>query len=243
MGSLPKGVPYFPTSDHRNLLQQVIDGSEIENLLVRSYKRSFNGFAAILNDQQRKKLASMNGLGPIPKKWRGVCAGGGNFSCNNKIIGARFYGDEYVSARDGSGHGTHVASTTGGIEVKDVSFYGLAKGTARGGVPSSRIATYKICRGNSTCSGDVILAAFDDAIADGVDIITISICDGYAVDFLKDPIVIGSFHAMEKGILTTQSAGNFGPTPSSVCSGAPWLVTVAATSIDRQFIDKIVLET
>ncbi|RHN74666.1 putative cucumisin [Medicago truncatula] len=62
MGSLPKGVPYFPTSDHRNLLQQVIDGSEIENLLVRSYKRSFNGFAAILNDQQRKKLASMNGV-------------------------------------------------------------------------------------------------------------------------------------------------------------------------------------
>jgi len=62
MGSLPKGVPYFPTSDHRNLLQQVIDGSEIEKLLVRSYKRSFNGFAAILNDQQRKKLASMNGV-------------------------------------------------------------------------------------------------------------------------------------------------------------------------------------
>ena len=181
------------------------------------------------------------GLGPIPKKWRGVCAGGGNFSCNNKIIGARFYGDGYVSARDSAGHGTHTTSTTGGIEVKDVSFYGLAKGTARGGVPSSRIAAYKVCRDTGTCSDDVILAAFDDAIADGVDIITISICPDNALDFLKDPVSIGSFHAMEKRILTTQSAGNSGRIPSSVCSGAPSLVTVAATSIDRQFIDKIVL--
>ncbi|KEH33702.1 hypothetical protein MtrunA17_Chr3g0097071 [Medicago truncatula] len=42
MGSLSKGVPYFPTSVHRNLLQQVLAGSDIENRLVRSYKRSFN---------------------------------------------------------------------------------------------------------------------------------------------------------------------------------------------------------
>ncbi|KEH33701.1 subtilisin-like serine endopeptidase family protein [Medicago truncatula] len=183
------------------------------------------------------------GLGPIPKKWRGVCAGGGNFSCNNKIIGARFYGDGDVSARYSFGHRTHTASTAGGREVEDVSFYGFAKGTARGGVPSSRIAAYKICGDidNGRCSGDAILAAFDDAISDGVDVITVSLGPEHASDFLNDPIAIGSFHAMEKGILTTQAAGNFGPIPSSVCSGAPWLVSVAATSIDRQFIDKVIL--
>jgi len=59
MGPLPKGVSYSPTSHHLNLLQQVIDESDIENRLVRSYKRSFNGFAAILNDQQRERLAGM----------------------------------------------------------------------------------------------------------------------------------------------------------------------------------------
>ncbi|RHN39673.1 putative cucumisin [Medicago truncatula] len=182
----------------------------------------------------------MLSLGPIPKKWRGVCAGGANFTCNKKIIGARSYGGDQ-SARDYGGHGTHTASTASGREVMGVSFYGLAKGTARGGVPSSRIAVYKVCNTDGTCNGNDILAAFDDAIADGVDIITISIGNPIAVEFLKDPIAIGSFHAMEKGILTVQAAGNSGPKPSSVSSIAPWLFSIAATTIDRQIIDKLIL--
>jgi hypothetical protein len=124
--------------------------------------------------------------------------------------------------------------------VEGVSFYGLAKGTARGGVPSSRIAAYKVCS-EMKCIGASILAAFDDAIADGVDVITISMGYPTILDFVNDPVAIGSFHAMEKGILTTQSAGNSGPSPSSVISVAPWLFTVAATSIDRQFITKLIL--
>jgi subtilisin family serine protease len=139
------------------------------------------------------------------------------------------------------GHGSHTASTAAGSQVNDVSFNGLAKGTARGGVPSSRIAVYKVCATNVKCISDSILAAFVDAIADGVDIISISAGPARAPDFLQDIIAIGSFHAMEKGILTTHSVGNDGPTPSSVLSGAPWLVSVAATTIDRQFIDKLVL--
>lgn len=62
MGSLPKGESYSPTSHHINLLQHVIDGSGVENHLVRSYNRSFNGFAAILNDQEREKLVRMRGV-------------------------------------------------------------------------------------------------------------------------------------------------------------------------------------
>ncbi|PNX93141.1 subtilisin-like serine protease [Trifolium pratense] len=180
-------------------------------------------------------------IGPIPKKWRGVCAGGGNFSCNNKIIGARWYpgGSDGESARDHFGHGTHVASTVGGRRIKGVSYHGLAKGTIRGGVPSSRIAIYKVC--NPKCRDDNILAAFDDAIADGVDIISISIGSKNVVEILKNSLAIGSFHAMEKGILTVQSAGNYGPNPSTTSSVAPWLLSVAATTIDRQFIDKLIL--
>jgi len=62
MGSLPKEASYSPSSDHLSLLQHVMDGSDIENRLVRSYKRSFNGFAAVLNDQQREKLVGMRGV-------------------------------------------------------------------------------------------------------------------------------------------------------------------------------------
>jgi subtilisin family serine protease len=181
------------------------------------------------------------GLGAIPKKWKGVCAGGRNFNCNKKIVGARFYGFNDESARDLEGHGTHTASTAGGSDVKGASFNGLAKGTARGGVPYSRIATYKVCNDQGQCDGHALLSAFDDAIADGVDVITISLGRPEMIDFLNEPISIGSFHAMEKGILTVQAAGNDGPRPSTVSSFAPWLFTVAATTMDRQFIDKLIL--
>jgi hypothetical protein len=90
--------------------------------------------------------------------------------------------------------------------MKGVSFDGLAKGTTRGGVPSSRIAAYKVSSGRILCTSDVILAAFDDAIADGVDVITISLGNTKGNEFVNDAIAIGSFHAMEKGILTTHAA-------------------------------------
>ena len=144
------------------------------------------------------------------------------------------------STRDFAGHGSHTASTAAGNIVKHESLYGVKEGTARGGVPSSRIASYSVC-GDQGCPDEAILAAFDDAIADGVDIITVSIGLLMASNFEDDAIAIGSFHAMEKGILTLNSAGNTGPYSGSVSSVAPWLVTVAASTIDQRVIDKVVL--
>ncbi|KAL6275763.1 hypothetical protein ACE6H2_019364 [Prunus campanulata] len=146
-----------------------------------------------------------------------------------KLIRARRYTAE--SARDELGHGTHTASTVAGNAVKDVNFYGLANGTARGGVPAARIVVYKVW---GPPLGHNVLAAFDDAIADGVNIISISMGN-------DDPVAIGAFHAMKKGILTSQSAGNMGLKVASVVSVAPWILTVAASSIDRRFTDKVVL--
>ncbi|KAF2318973.1 hypothetical protein GH714_012055 [Hevea brasiliensis] len=50
-----------------------------------------------------------------------------------------------------------------------------------------------------------ILAAFDDAIADGVDIISLSV-GGWPMDSFEDSIAIGAFHSMKNGILTSNSA-------------------------------------
>ncbi|XVF68854.1 hypothetical protein PTKIN_Ptkin11bG0034600 [Pterospermum kingtungense] len=288
---------YLPTSNHHSILQQVIMGSSVADTLIRSYKRSFNGFAANLTEDEAKKLASMKevvsifpnrilhlhttrswdfmgfnnpvrgnpniesnviigvidtgiwpespsfsdeGFGPAPKKWKGACRGGKNFTCNNKIIGARFYLSN-GSARDEVGHGTHTASTAAGNEVKGASFFGLAQGTARGGVPSARIAVYKVCTADG-CEDVDILAAFDDAIADGVDILTVSLGSNNQVDLFNDPIAIGSFHAMKKGILTLNSAGNDGGRGEfTVSSVAPWVISVAASTTDRKFIDNVVL--
>ncbi|XP_047319973.1 subtilisin-like protease SBT4.3 [Impatiens glandulifera] len=183
------------------------------------------------------KSFSDHNLGHVPSKWKGVCCGGKNFICNRKLIGARYYvGD---TATDLDDHGTLTASIAVGRVVKNANFFGIANGTARGGVPSARIATYKVCEGK--CVNEDIMAAFDDAIADNVDIITISLVSGRPVKISEDVIAIGSFHAMEKGILTIQAAGNAGNELFTVSSIAPWLFTVAASSIDRKIITKLVL--
>ncbi|CAA7032282.1 unnamed protein product [Microthlaspi erraticum] len=182
---------------------------------------------------------SDKGFGPPPKKWKGVCAGGANFTCNNKLIGARDYTSE--GARDIDGHGTHTASTAAGNAVSGASFFGIGNGTARGGVPASRVAAYKVCVPKG-CSSASILSAFDDAIADGVDIISISIGSQSARTYERNPLAIGAFHAMVKGILTVYSAGNAGPGPKTVVSVAPWILSVAASTTNREFVTKVVLE-
>ncbi|XVE64915.1 hypothetical protein DITRI_Ditri07aG0140600 [Diplodiscus trichospermus] len=185
-------------------------------------------------------------LGDPPSKWKGTCQGA-SFTCNRKIIGGRYYNSEnqyfdndFKSPRDSEGHGTHTSSTAAGDRVPGASYYGLANGTARGGVPGARIAMYKVCWSFGCATAD-ILAAFDDAIADGVDIISVSLGSDFPLFYDEDPIAIGAFHAMEYGILTSNSAGNSGPWPYSVSNYAPWTLTVAASTIDRKFIAKAVL--
>ncbi|KAG6397001.1 hypothetical protein SASPL_143162 [Salvia splendens] len=183
------------------------------------------------------------GFSPPPPKWKGACTGQ-NFTCNNKIIGARYYNSdgysgEDQSPRDTEGHGTHTASTAAGVEV-DASYFGLGAGVARGGVPSSRIAVYKVCWSFGCNSAD-ILKAFDDAIADGVDVISVSLGSSWPADYIDDVIAIGSFHAMKNGILTSNSAGNSGPYPVSVANYSPWSLTVAASTIDRKFVARLQL--
>lgn len=99
---------------------------------------------------------------------------------------------------------------------------------------------YKVCWSFGCALAD-ILAAFDDAIADGVDIISVSLGTDIPLEYFEDPIAIGAFHAMRHGILTSNSAGNSGPWPLSVSNYAPWTLTVAASTIDRKFIAQVVL--
>ncbi|KAF3959617.1 hypothetical protein ACB098_10G058800 [Castanea mollissima] len=186
------------------------------------------------------------GLSSPPSKWKGKCQGA-NFTCNNKIIGARYYNShrkyditDIKSPRDSEGHGTHTSSIAAGREVAGASYFGLAEGTARGGVPGARIAMYKVCWSSECYSAD-ILAAFDDAIADGVDIISVSLGFSGFRPYFEEPVAIGSFHAMRKGILTSCSAGNSGPVPLSISNHAPWILSVAASTIDRKFVAQVVL--
>ncbi|KAK4278448.1 hypothetical protein QN277_016293 [Acacia crassicarpa] len=187
-----------------------------------------------------------HGFSSPPKKWKGSCQ---NITCNNKIIGAKYFRvdglfgeDDIRSPRDTDGHGTHCASTAAGNWVNSANLYGMGKGAARGGVPSARIAIYKPCW-SSGCQTADILAAFDEAISDGVDILSVSLGSRSVVypDLFEDEFAIGAFHAMKKGILTSIAANNLGPDLSSMTSFAPWTLSVAASTIDRKFSTKVQL--
>ncbi|XP_043712706.1 CO(2)-response secreted protease-like isoform X1 [Telopea speciosissima] len=183
-------------------------------------------------------------MGPIPTRWKGTCMEAEDFkasNCNRKLIGARHY-DDSQSPRDSNGHGTHTASTAAGSSVANASYYGLAEGTAKGGSTGSRIAVYRVCSSYG-CSGSSILAGFDDSIRDGVDVLSLSLGTSSFLrpDLSTDPLAIGAFHAVEKGIIVVCSGGNEGPDLSTVVNVAPWILTVAATTIDRDFESDCVL--
>ncbi|XP_014521221.1 subtilisin-like protease SBT5.3 [Vigna radiata var. radiata] len=192
---------------------------------------------------------------PVPWGWKGQCQLGEAFnasSCNRKVIGARYYmsGHEaeegsdrkvsFRSARDSSGHGSHTASTAAGRYVENMNYKGLANGGARGGAPMARIAVYKVCW-DSGCYDVDLLAAFDDAIRDGVHIISLSLGpEAPQGDYFSDAISVGSFHAARRGVLVVASVGNEG-NPGSATNLAPWVITVGASSTDRDFISDITL--
>ncbi|XP_031115898.1 subtilisin-like protease SBT3.3 [Ipomoea triloba] len=204
------------------------------------------------------------GLGPIPSKWKGYCQSGQKFNpkkhCNRKLIGARYFIDghlaeigqqpgnttgidDYISARDKDGHGTHTSSTATASPVHNVSYKGLALGTLRGGAPRARLAIYKIGWDGGIAAADA-LKAFDEAIHDGVDVISASFGQPvplYSEVDPQDSINYGSFHAVAHGISVVASAGNDGPGAQSVSNGEPWVLTVAGITPDRAFPTPITL--
>ncbi|KAJ8483939.1 hypothetical protein OPV22_016424 [Ensete ventricosum] len=242
-------------------------GSE-KNLIGSKAKCGKNVIVGMLDSGiwPESESFSDRGIRHFPKRWKGICQEGDAFNsshCNNKIIGARYYVKSYEyyygplnktyayrSPRDNDGHGTHTASTVAGRAVRNVSALGgFAWGTATGGAPLARLAIYKVCwpipgpnpNIENTCFDADMLAAFDDAIADGVHVISMSIgTTGEPPEYSKDSMAIGALHAAKRDIVVVCSAGNDGPGPATVTNLAPWMITVGASSVDRAF-DSLVL--
>ncbi|HEX5823644.1 MAG TPA: S8 family peptidase [Candidatus Limnocylindrales bacterium] len=188
-----------------------------------------------------------------PVGWHGTCQTGEQWDkhdCNNKLIGARYYNAsqggnagidtdkpwEFNSPRDYNGHGTHTASTAGGNSGVQATGLAASFGKISGMAPRARIAMYKALwstQDAATASGSTsdLMAAIDQAVEDGVDVINYSI-SGTSTNFL-DPVEVSFLYAANAGIFVSESAGNSGPAASTVAHPGPWTTTVAAGTHNR----------
>ena len=189
---------------------------------------------------------------PVPARWSGKCQAGVNFgtsTCNDKLIGARYYvagfnkhniaKEEFLSPRDGSGHGSHTASTAAGNNGTNVTIDGKAIGTGSGMAPGAKIAAYKVCWEakpgfNPGCFNSDSVAAINQAVADGVDVINYSI-GGTSESDVLDSVEQAFRAASNAGVFVANSAGNSGPGDSTLDHPSPWLTTVAAGTFRRAF--------
>lgn len=195
---------------------------------------------------------------PVPARWKGSCHDTVKYgvACNRKLIGASFFNRDMLLSnpaavdanwtRDTEGHGTHTLSTAAGSFVPRASLFGYANGTAKGGAPRARVAAYKVCWSGECAAADV-LAGFEAAIHDGADVITVSFGqDAPLADasrsLFQEPVTLGSLHAAAlHGVSVVCSAGNSGPYDDTVVNTAPWVTTVAATTVDRDFPNVLTL--
>ncbi|MFZ3071611.1 MAG: S8 family serine peptidase, partial [Anaerolineaceae bacterium] len=176
----------------------------------------------------------------------GVCAPGGDpeyaTACNDKIVGAYSYtGDapsDYVTPEDSEGHGSHTASTVAGNTV-DLDYYGTAV-TISGMAPHAQIVSYDVCYptpDGGSCEGEDSIAAVQQSILDGVDVINYSISGGE--DPYNDGVELAFLEAFGDGVVVSTSAGNEGPGAATVAHRSPWLLSTAASTHNRKFTSEV----
>jgi len=201
---------------------------------------------------ESQSFAGNTGI-PVPADWHGKCVSGEQFdknlACNDKLIGARYYvagfnkhniaKADYLSPRDGSGHGSHTASTAAGNHGVQVVIDGVDLGNASGMAPGAKVAMYKVCWEGRPgvqpgCFNSDSVAAINQAVLDGVDVLNYSIGGGSESDVF-DPVAQAFRGASNAGVYVANSAGNSGPGASTFDHPAPWVTTTAAATFRRAF--------
>lgn len=171
--------------------------------------------------------------------------------CNSKVLSARYFADDFlkyvapqnrapeelISPVDVGSHGTHTASTAAGNANVHANLGATDMGITSGVAPAAKVSVYKVCWEDDNpdtggCYSSASVAAINQAILDGVDVLNYSISGSTSTT--TDPVALAFLSAASAGIFVAASAGNSGPTASTVNHGAPWLTTVAASSFSTE---------
>ncbi|GJP40977.1 hypothetical protein CLOM_g629 [Closterium sp. NIES-68] len=200
-----------------------------------------------------------------PATWKGTCQVTADFQCNRKVIGARYfnggfraaYGQEdtltdWTSPRDADGHGTWCAAAAAGNSNVPIILFPRKTnlGNITGMAPRAFLAAYKVFWGNAKSAGTTatsadVEAAVNAAVADGVDVISLSLgsADPSATYFSD----LAYLYANLAGTVVVYASGNSGPPPfswymyRSISNFSPFYLTVGASTIARRYTSAAIL--
>ncbi|GAA2174767.1 hypothetical protein GCM10009784_14440 [Arthrobacter parietis] len=183
----------------------------------------------------------------------GECQAGEGFTgeeCNSKVLAAQYFAEDFIrfvpeanrapeellSPVDVDTHGTHTASTAAGNSGVTQTVDGRDFGVSAGVAPAAKLSVYKVCWADDDpatggCYSSSSVAAIEQATLDGVDVLNYSISGSATTT--TDPVSLAFLGAASAGVFVAASAGNSGPTASTVNHGAPWVTTVAASTFSH----------
>lgn len=159
---------------------------------------------------------------------------------NDKVIVARNYvqllsrPQLVQTAQDESGHGTFVAGAAAGKQVT------APLATLSGMAPGAFLGNYKVFGTpgiNDYTTTAAVLAAIEDAVTDGMNVLSLSLG---SLDYIQpedDPWIVALQNAISSGVVVVVSAGNDGPATYTISNPAstPDAITVGAVSNSRTF--------
>lgn len=210
-------------------------------------------YVAVIDTGIRSEHPMFAGTGfSMPASYpRGYCVtnpSDPDFQCNDKLVAARWYNppftvhpDEVPSPLDINGHGSHTAGTSAGNQVTIEAGAHVPTDTVISGVaPAAYLMVYKglfhTPDGRGSGSDSMLLAALNDSVADGADVVNNS-WGGGPGDPNGSPYQ-SSIQAMTAaGTVVVFSAGNSGPGPGTIgCPGCvEEAITVAASTTTRRY--------
>jgi len=166
-----------------------------------------------------------------------------NHNCEHvspKVIVAKvFYNKAKVQGLDAlavQDHGTHTAGIAAGVTGKTAVVNGVSIDDMSGIAPGAWLGNYNVFPGGvANARSEDILNAVDTAIADGMDVLNLSLGGGYHGN--NDLLAIGLDNAVEAGVTVAVAAGNSGPGGGTVESPgrARNIITVGA-STNQHFV-------
>ncbi|KAB2627281.1 subtilisin-like protease SBT5.3 [Pyrus ussuriensis x Pyrus communis] len=138
-------------------------------------------------------------------------------NCNRKLIGARYYNVPVTTNGDQS----HLASTSG--SPRDSVGHGTHTASIAAGVQVPNASYYGLAQGTAReAHRQLGLHATRHA-------------------WMLVALPSEHFTLRQMGVMVICSAGNDGPNPYTIVNTAPWIFTVAASNIDRDFQSNIIL--